>query len=397
MSEKIKNWLLYAGFDKEKYRSVLPAIQHTNRILTISISGFATILIAAMYVSALFVEGVKSNKSVYFIGMIVSFILFINSVAFSKKHDVLITPLMMASCSIFYIYGILIGTMTSPDEKTVTFIVMLVYLPTLFIDRPLHMALLTVFYDVVFICLCYQTKTGGVLGNDVADALVFGILGISSGIIITHMKVRGYVKTREAEVKGEELERKNKELADANRRLAEMNQRLEEVNKKLEHINRTDSLTKLQNRAAYDADIVTMKDDVPEHCLGCIYIDADGLKKINDTGGHQAGNMLLQTVAEEILNEFGKDLSYRIGGDEFVVFVPDPKEYEISTRVDRMAEKIEDKGYHISAGWKIHQKDKLSMLALEREAEAWMYQKKAEFHRLHPELSRDDNASAENE
>ena len=51
-------------------------------------------------------------------------------------------------------------------------------------------------------------------------------------------------------------------------------------------------------------------------------IDADGLKVINDTYGHETGDIYLQKIAETIQN-FGtkSSLSARLGGDEFVLFL----------------------------------------------------------------------------
>ena len=361
MSEKIKNWLLYAGFKKEEYQSVLPMINDTNRILTVSVSAFATILISIMALSASRLEGVKPNQIIYIVGALISLTLFLASLFLAKKHKALISPLMIASYSIFYIYGILIGTITSPHEKTVTFIVMLVYLPTLFIDRPLHILTTTILYNTIFIGLCFQTKTGGVLDNDVIDAVVFGILGIASGTIINHMIIKGYISEY----------------------------KLAEANEKLRLINRTDSMTGMQNRAAYDKDITKLS-SISKECLACIYIDADGLKIINDTFGHKSGDIMLKFVAEKIVDHFGSDLTYRTGGDEFVAFVPDPGDFEIKTRTDRMIKEIEDRGYHVSVGWKIHDLNVLSMPDLEKEAENFMYDKKEQFHNEHPEFNRKD-------
>ena len=371
MSEKIKNFLLYAGFDKDSYEAIRPKITRLNCIMTVVISAFATTLIFAMYISVFFIASIQTNKVVYEIGVVISALLCLLSLLLAKKDDRFVQPLMMAAYSIFYIYGIIIGCVTSPGEKTVTFMVTLVFLPALFIDRPLHMMLITVFYVVIFIIVCFQVKTGSILENDVIDAIIFGILGISSGTVISHMKVRGYVSEEE---------------------LKKANAKLEEVNQQLNRVSRTDTLTEMQNRAAYVIDLVKIP-SMAKECLGCIYIDANGLKAINDASGHKAGDAMLKLIAEKITKFFGSRLTYRIGGDEFVAFVLDPEFYEIKTRTDEMNAEIEAGGYHISAGWKIHQLDKLSMLALEREAEAFMYQKKAVFYKENPELTRVSNSN----
>lgn len=84
-----------------------------------------------------------------------------------------------------------------------------------------------------------------------------------------------------------------------------------------------DPLTGLYNRRGLESRVVPL--------LGCpeklgysavIMIDADGLKVINDTYGHETGDIYLQKIAETIQN-FGtkSSLSARLGGDEFVLFL----------------------------------------------------------------------------
>ena len=78
-----------------------------------------------------------------------------------------------------------------------------------------------------------------------------------------------------------------------------------------------DLSTGLYNRNRYNqvCDSLSGKD-----CgsLGIAYFDLNGLKKINDLQGHQAGDALIRRTAECLLQAFGKK-SYRIGGDEFIV------------------------------------------------------------------------------
>lgn len=76
-----------------------------------------------------------------------------------------------------------------------------------------------------------------------------------------------------------------------------------------------DPLTGLGNRAAY-LDCVENLD--PQAGYALAMIDVNYLKRVNDTYGHDQGNIYLQRSAEAISVAFGRDRLYRIGGDEFV-------------------------------------------------------------------------------
>ena len=56
-------------------------------------------------------------------------------------------------------------------------------------------------------------------------------------------------------------------------------------------------------------------------------IDLDGLKRVNDTEGHAAGDAYLKALAQALRNALRiGDTAYRIGGDEFVVLLPETDE-----------------------------------------------------------------------
>jgi diguanylate cyclase (GGDEF)-like protein len=214
-------------------------------------------------------------------------------------------------------YGILIGTITDPAGKTVTFMVMLVFLPTLFIDRPIHSAITTTSYVAIFIALCTKHKTGDVLFVDVIDAIVFGLLGVASGLVINLIKVRSFVFER-----------------------------------KLHAISRLDQMTQMQNQNAFMMDLTTVS-NIFRNSLACVYIDANGLHDLNNVKGHAEGDKMLKCVAETVTEIFGNKVTYRVGGDEFVAFAPDIRQTELSHKIIEMITKIEDNGYSIAVGYEV--------------------------------------------
>ena len=84
-----------------------------------------------------------------------------------------------------------------------------------------------------------------------------------------------------------------------------------------------DTLTGLQNRTAYYEynDILNRKEDEGKADFSILMIDINYLKKVNDTFGHEQGNLYLQGAAELIKKVFGDEFVYRNGGDEFVVIL----------------------------------------------------------------------------
>ena len=95
--------------------------------------------------------------------------------------------------------------------------------------------------------------------------------------------------------------------------------RLKEFNDHYEYISMHDSLTNLANQnllARYLEDISTNKEKYTN--LGCLFIDVDAFKNVNDSYGHLFGNVVLIRIAD-ILSEEKNAFVCRWGGDEYVV------------------------------------------------------------------------------
>jgi len=90
--------------------------------------------------------------------------------------------------------------------------------------------------------------------------------------------------------------------------------------------------------------------------IGVLVCDLDGFKQVNDRFGHLKGNEVLQNVANGLRKSCrGSDYLARIGGDEFVLVLPDLKEELSLSYVDRL------RGVALEAGWAVCGEECLSM------------------------------------
>lgn len=104
-----------------------------------------------------------------------------------------------------------------------------------------------------------------------------------------------------------------------------------------------DHLTGLPNRNALETYLEdAFADPEQQPYFSFLYIDLDGFKKVNDTLGHQSGDILLQKVAQR-LHQLTReqDITVRLGGDEFLVVLhTDSSQLKIRNETEAYAEEI---------------------------------------------------------
>lgn len=75
--------------------------------------------------------------------------------------------------------------------------------------------------------------------------------------------------------------------------------------------------------------------------LSVCLIDLDGLKEVNDTQGHQEGDRYLAGVSHVLAAFFGSKYVCRLGGDEFLVIMPDQTEEEALAQMEKVCGKMD--------------------------------------------------------
>ena len=86
-----------------------------------------------------------------------------------------------------------------------------------------------------------------------------------------------------------------------------------------------DGLTGVKNKTAYQETVIRLEEQtrIGRPQFAVVVFDINGLKEINDTNGHDFGDMLIIDACKIICKVFKHSPVYRIGGDEFVVILED--------------------------------------------------------------------------
>ena len=119
---------------------------------------------------------------------------------------------------------------------------------------------------------------------------------------------------------------------------------LRKMNKQLSQLYIHDSLTGLYNRMAYEKLAMPlfhqcMQEKRP---VGIMFVDADHLKYINDTFGHDMGNLAISSIASVLRQHCpAESVSIRYGGDEFVCVIPDYDKQKIQELAHTLLNSLE--------------------------------------------------------
>jgi diguanylate cyclase (GGDEF)-like protein len=101
---------------------------------------------------------------------------------------------------------------------------------------------------------------------------------------------------------------------------------LRQAAKTLTHQARHDQLTGLPNRLMFleGLDLALARSRRSQRSLAVVFLDLDNFKEVNDTRGHDAGDLLLSSLTPRLLDAVrAGDMLARLGGDEFVVLCED--------------------------------------------------------------------------
>lgn len=148
--------------------------------------------------------------------------------------------------------------------------------------------------------------------------------------------------------------------------------------RRLRDMSYCDQLTKIGNRHAMNEFIENRQRHT---CLGIVYCDVTGLKRLNDSEGHEAGDRLIINACESLKRAFGGHGLFRIGGDELLAICTGMEEQELWEKTAQLKKELKEKKIHMAMG-AVWETDSLAGIdRLISAAERKMYQDKAEYYR----------------
>ena len=146
----------------------------------------------------------------------------------------------------------------------------------------------------------------------------------------------------------------------------------------LRRLSYEDQLTGVKNRREFDTFI---KNEYPNvSSVGVLSCDLNGLKRINDTMGHEAGDKFITKVAENLTKIFGYNYVYRMGGDEFIAVDINLTITEFELKVKKVLELMKKDNTPVATGYVFKADNKTNFYSIVDEADKKMYEDKEKYY-----------------
>lgn len=284
MVKKIFDFLITGNVSDEHYAIAKDDMYNNNVMMLRVLSAIATIIFVVCAVMGGLVPNMHSKMSTYVVGMIFSLAI-LASAFFIESRKIHMISMCILDVMLLSV-GLLITLVSAPQQLTVTLIPVALLVPLFFDVKPCVFLTVVGVADLIYLIFAPIVKPADILALDIVDVLAFSVAGIVIGTVITRVKVERYVYAS-----------------------------------KIRKIALQDGLTECFNRKAYCDDTSNLSTEYPKDFV-YISMDVNGLKIINDTYGHEAGDEIIFGSSECMLKCFSKyGKTYRTGGDEFTVIM----------------------------------------------------------------------------
>ena len=157
---------------------------------------------------------------------------------------------------------------------------------------------------------------------------------------------------------------------------------------RLKVLSSKDMLTGVLNRNEMNNYVDRLSNETSDkkESIGVVFVDLNGLKRVNDEKGHNAGDTLLKDAAKALEEVFDVNNIYRAGGDEFTMIVPGASAEDLiewTKKLREIAGKYENLSFAIGS---CAESDSRNVREALKIADQRMYDDKREYYVKHPGL-----------
>lgn len=182
------------GLSRAEYEGCLSDITRNNQMMLSICSAFCVIVYAAMAMIMRCMQGEAETFGINCVMLVITFGALVYANLFFDKAPKLLLPVSYAVSAFIMLYGIALSTLLHPEQSSVSFCAMLALGPALFIDKPYRMSLFTGTMLVIFIALAAKAKAEPFA--DIANAVIFWLLGCFISTYVNHVRLQSFQLTR---------------------------------------------------------------------------------------------------------------------------------------------------------------------------------------------------------
>ena len=298
MLERIKRFLFYRTSSESNYQAVRIQIMEENRRFAVRWAWVQMLYWSYCLIMTTRAPDFLVCRNMYIMALVVCAVALFLAVFAVPKVSWLITPTCLAVDIALLGAGIGIARLLAP--KTIIIFASVLIVPVFFICDTFSTLVLLILNAAVFAAIGKNSMEPEAFQWTLTNLIIFSSVGIAFGYSINKARYERYVYSEFAV------------------QLAESNAKLVKLQTSYAYY---DQMTGLQNRRAYAEKTDQYIEKMPSGCC-VVMIDINGLKKMNDMFGHDAGDELIIGSAECLRQSFHNEESiYRIGGDEFCVIM----------------------------------------------------------------------------
>lgn len=190
-----KQYVLYGSAEPAVFQKIAGAVAHSNSeaLHNFSRLAVAIFLVALVGFNAVSLDAKVAQSAGYALGLVCSLFIFFANRYLVPKYPKLLNWLVDLFELNLFAFGFVLAFISSPNQLTISLLVMFAIVPMFFTVRPIRVILMYVCLELLFIHLAMVLKSPETRILEVANMLVYSNVGLALGIYMTRMKLERFI------------------------------------------------------------------------------------------------------------------------------------------------------------------------------------------------------------